>query len=113
MRKVVNKKVEIYVTKDKKELFNEWLEQLKDRKARILIDKTIAKIRLGNLGNHKSVGEGVQEIILNYGPGYRIYFAEHGSLTVLLLCGSTKQRQQKIINLAKLYWKDWKRRGKK
>jgi putative addiction module killer protein/probable addiction module antidote protein len=81
-------------------------------RSRVLIDKTIAKIRLGNPGQHKSVGEGVQEIVLHYGPGYRIYFGEHGATLVILLCGSTKNRQGEAIKQAKRYWKDWKKRLK-
>lgn len=75
-----------------------------------MIDKTIGKIRLGNLGDHKSVGEGVQEIRLNFGPGYRIYFAEHGKTLVILICGGTKKRQHVDIALAKQLWSDWKER---
>jgi len=85
-------------------------EQPADQRARLLIDKTIAKIRLGNLGQHKSVGEGVREIVLDYGPGYRIYFGEHGAALVILLLGSTKKKQEEAIKLAKRYWKDWKAR---
>ncbi len=64
--------VETYVTRDGKDVFQEWLDGLADQRAKMLIDKTVAKVRLGNLGQHKSVGEGVQEIVLDYGPGYRI-----------------------------------------
>ena len=78
-------------------LIQEWLDGLADQRARVLIDKTIAKVRLGNLGRHKSVGEGVQEMVLDYGAGYRIYFGEHGATLVILLCGSTKKRQEEAI----------------
>jgi putative addiction module killer protein len=100
MPPAVPRDVEAYVTRDGKDVFQGWLDGLADRRARALIDKTIAKIRLGNLGRHKSVGEGVQEIVLDCGPGYRIYFGERG----------TKQRQQDAIRLAKQYWNDWKER---
>ncbi|MGK5089990.1 type II toxin-antitoxin system RelE/ParE family toxin [Bdellovibrionota bacterium FG-2] len=102
--------VENYVTPDGSDVFHGWLDALGDDRARVLIDKTIAKIRLGNLGDHKSVGGGVQEVRLDYGPGYRIYIGEHGNTLVIILCGSTKKRQQKTIDLAKGYWKDWKER---
>src|SRR5437870_13850098 len=65
---------------------------------------------MGNLGQHKSVGEGVQEIVLDYGPGYRIYFGQYGATLIILLFGSTKKRQEEAIKLAKRYWKDWKER---
>jgi putative addiction module killer protein len=110
MREAVPRRVEAYVTRDGKNVFQKWLDELVDQRARMLIDKTVAKVRLGNLGQHKSVGEGVQEIVLDYGPGYRIYFGEHGATLVILLCGSTKKRQEKAIEQAKGYWKDWKER---
>ncbi|TAK01195.1 type II toxin-antitoxin system RelE/ParE family toxin [bacterium] len=110
MREAVPRKVETYVTRDGKEVFQEWLNGLADQRASVLIDKTIAKVRLGNLGQHKSVGEGVQEIVLDYGPGYRIYFGEHGATLVILLCDSTKKRQEGAIKEVKRYWKDWKER---
>ena len=110
MREAVPRRVEAYVTRDGKDVFQKWLDELVDQRARMLIDKTVAKVRLGNLGQHKSVGEGVQEIVLDYGPGYRIYFGEHGVTLVILLCGSTKKRQEKAIEQAKGYWKDWKER---
>ncbi len=110
MREATPRKVETYVTQSGTDLFQEWLDDLSDQKVRILIDKTIGKMRLGNLGKHKSLGEGVQEIVLDYGPGYRLYFSEHGNVLIILLCGSTKKGQQEAIDNAKCYWKDWKRR---
>jgi putative addiction module killer protein len=110
MGEAVPRKVETYVTRDGRDVFQEWLNGLTDQWAKVLIDKTIAKVRLGNLGRHKSVGEGVEKIVLDYGPGYRIYFGEHGPTLVILLCGSTKKRQEKAIKEAKRYWKDWKER---
>lgn len=106
MQEATARKVEVYLTRDGEDPFQEWLDGLADQRARVLIDKTIAKIRLGNLGRHKSVGEGVQEIVLDYGPGYRIYFGEHGATLVILLCGSTKKRQEKTIKEARRYWKE-------
>ena len=110
MQQAVPKNVVTYVTREGKDVFQGWLDRLADRQARALIDKTIAKVRLGNLGRHKSVGQGVQEIVLDYGPGYRIYFGEHGTTLVVLLVGSTKKRQQDAITLAQRYWNDWKER---
>ena len=111
MQQAVARKVATYLTREGKDVFQGWLNDLADRRAQVLIDKTIAKVRLGNLGQHKSVGEGVQEIVLDCGPGYRIYFGEHGATLVILLLGSTKKRQDEAIKLAKLYWNDWKERA--
>ena len=110
MPQAVPRKVETYVTRGGKDVFQGWLNGLVDRRARLLIEKTVAKVRLGNLGQHKSVGEGVQEIVLDYGPGYRIYFGEHGATLVIMLCGSAKKKQEEAIKQAKRYWKDWKER---
>jgi putative addiction module killer protein len=110
MQEAVPRTVETYVTPSGKDAFQGWLDGLADRRAKLLVDKTVAKIRLGNLGYHKSVGEGVQEIVLDYAPGYRIYFGEHGTTQVILLLGSTKRRQAEAITLAKRYWTDWKER---
>ncbi len=92
-------------------MFHDWMNSLADLQARALIDRTIAKIRLGNLGRHKSVGGGVQEIVLDHGPGYRLYFGEQGEHLVILLGGSTKRRQHEAIDAAKRYWIDWKQRS--
>ena len=113
MIEATKRQVEVYTNPIGLEPFQLWLDELSDRRAQLLIDKTIAKIRLGNLGKHKSVGEGVQEIKLDYGAGFRLYFAEHGNALVILLCGSTKRDQQKAIEMAQKYWKDWKERSRK
>jgi len=110
MPQAVPRNVETYVTHDGKDIFQGWLNGLADRRAKLLIEKAVVKVGLGNLGQHKSVGEGVQEIVLDYGPGYRIYFGEHGTTLVILLLGSTKKRQEDAIKLAKRYWSDWKER---
>ena len=110
MKPATPRKVENYLNVDRKDIFQEWQEGLTDVRAQVLIDKTISKVRLGNLGDHKSVGDGVQEIRLDYGPGYRIYLGEHGSVLVILLGGGTKKRQQQGIDQAKRNWEDWKER---
>jgi putative addiction module killer protein len=110
MREAIPRTVESYVTPSGEDIFHAWLDGLTDLRTRVLIDKAVAKVRLGNLGDHKSVGDGVQEIRLDHGPGYRLYFAEQGKTLVLLLCGGTKRRQQEDIARAKQFWKDWKER---
>lgn len=92
--------------------FRNWLSSLKDVKARAKIRIRINRIRLGNFGDCKSVGSGVSEIRIDYGPGYRIYFGRVGEKIVLLLCAGTKRNQGKEIKLAKEYWYDYKK-GKK
>jgi putative addiction module killer protein len=92
--------------------FRKWLRSLKDVNARARIRVRINRIRLGNFGDCKSVGNGVSEFRINYGPGYRVYFGRVGEKLVLLLCGGTKKNQEKDIKLAKEYWYDYKKRKK-
>ncbi len=68
------------------------------------------RVSLGNFGDCHSVGEGVQELRIDYGPGYRVYFGQAGSTIVLLLCGGDKDTQSKDISLAKYYWNEYRRR---
>ena len=69
------------------EQFSRWFEKLKDRTARAKIAIRIRRISLGNFGDVKPVGEGISELRLNYGPGYRVYFAQRGSTLIVLLAG--------------------------
>ena len=97
-----------YITEDGRKPVTEWRNSLKDRGAQVKIDARIARLRLGNLSGSKTVGDGVHELVLDFGPGYRIYFAPHGKEIVVLLCGGTKKRQQRDIDLAKEYWANYK-----
>ena len=96
-----------YVTEDGKNIFRTWLRKLKDNTARARIRVRLNRIRLGNFGDCKSVGEGVSEIRIDYGPGYRVYFARSDFTVVILLCGGTKQKQPEDIKLAQKYWTDY------
>lgn len=100
-----------YVKEDGSAPFNDWFEALRDRKARAIIRTRINRIRLGNLGDCKSVGEGVSELRLKLGAGYRIYFGQFGDTIIILLSGGDKSSQNKDIKQAKTYWQDYKRRG--
>jgi putative addiction module killer protein len=88
--------------------FDEWLTDLGDRQARARILARLARVRLGNLGDCKPVGEGVSELRVDYGPGYRVYFGLKGRTLVVLLCGGSKRSQDRDIRLAKLYWSEFK-----
>jgi putative addiction module killer protein len=91
--------------------FNEWLEALKNRKARAIIRTRINRVRLGNLGDCKPVGEGISELRIKFGAGYRIYFGQEGDTIIILLSGGNKSSQDKDIKQAKKYWQDYQRRG--
>ena len=104
------RKLRIYRTVDGRLPFGEWLASLQDVKARARIRVKLDRVGLGNFGDCHGVGEGVQELRIDYGPGYRVYFGQLGSTIVLLLCGGEKSTQAKDIDLAKYYWNEYRRR---
>jgi putative addiction module killer protein len=81
--------------------FDEWVEKLKDLNAKARILTKLDRITNGNLGDHKSVGDGVSEIRIDYAGGYRLYFTIQGQILVILLCGGNKKSQNKDIEKAK------------
>ena len=86
--------------------FRDWLATL-DRGARARIQARVLRFEGGNLGDHKSVGEGVQEARVMFGAGYRIYFGQDGATVVLLLAGGTKATQTQDIRRARQYWREY------
>ena len=87
--------------------FNLWLESLEGvTKYRVLA--RLARVELGNLGDHSSVGDGINELRLFFGSGYRIYFMQHGSQLIILLCAGDKSSQAKDIKLAKQIALEWR-----
>lgn len=101
-----------YENADGKRPFDNWLYGLKDRATKARIIARLNRVALGNMGDSKSVGEGVCELRLDFGKGYRVYFAQEGEEIVLLLCGGDKGSQAKDVRLAKNYWEDYKKRKK-
>lgn len=100
-----------YLTEDGHNPFREWLEALNDRDARARIRVRLNRIRLGNFGDSKSVGGGVSELRISYGPGYRVYFGKQGAKVVILLCGGDKRPQTRDIESAQVRWQDYLRRA--
>ncbi|WP_017719918.1 type II toxin-antitoxin system RelE/ParE family toxin [Kamptonema formosum] len=98
------------LTPDGRSPYEEWVDSLRDIKATAKIRERLNRIRLGNLGDFRSVGDGVCELKINYGPGYRVYFGQLGTTIVLLLCGGDKSTQEEDISRAKEYWRDYERR---
>lgn len=88
----------------------EWLDGL-DNAVSARIEVRLKRVALGNLGDAKSVGEGVSELRLPFGSGYRVYFAQHENKIIILLCGGDKSSQSDDIETAKSYWMDFKRRN--
>ena len=86
--------------------FRTWLRGLRDERAKARIVSRIDRLRLGNLGDVKPVGEGVSELRIFYGPGYRVYFIRRGDALVVLLCGGDKSTQDRDVEAAKALARD-------
>ena len=89
--------------------FNEWLDSLRDKKAQSRVVTRLFNVKAGNLGDCASVGEGVIELRVHVGAGYRVYCGRSGISVVILLCGGDKSSQSKDILRARAFWADWKR----
>ena len=100
--------IRYYVASGGQQPFAEWFADL-DPVARAKGARAIARMEQGNLCNVKSVGEGVLEYRIDFGPGYRVYFGRDGEALVILLTGGTKKRQQRDIEAAITYWHDYKK----
>ncbi len=87
-----------------------WLSSLRDARAQGRIAARISRLEAGNRGDWKSVGDGVFEMRVDVGPGYRIYCGQDRARVVLLLCGGSKRTQAGDIEVAHAYWKDYKAR---
>lgn len=99
----------IYQTDVGVEPFAEYISSLRDRQAVSKLRVRVSRAELGNLGDHRSVGHGVIELRINFGPGYRVYVALHGEELIVLLCAGDKSTQQKDIHKAHTYWEDFRR----
>lgn len=82
------------------DVFSKWFDALKDREARARILTRIRRLSLGNPGDFKQLGVGVNELRINYGPGYRVYFARRGEEVIILLAGGDKRTQSRDIEMA-------------
>jgi putative addiction module killer protein len=93
------------------EPYTQWIDGLRDRQGQQRIRSRIARLEAGLYGDSKSVGDGVYELRMFFGAGYRVYFGEdHGNI-VLLLCGGDKDSQDRDIERAKSYWKEYCNHG--
>ena len=90
--------------------FDKWLIGLRDLRARARVDTRLNRASLGNLGDFASIGEGVFELRIFYGPGYRVYYSLAGENVMLLLLGGTKGTQKRDIQIAKAYLADYRKR---
>jgi len=96
-----------YLDEDEESPFGDWFEDL-NIPAAARVTTALARMGLGNLSNAKSVGSGVYEFRINFGPGYRVYFGQDGDELIILLGGGSKKRQSDDIAAAKQHWRDYK-----
>jgi putative addiction module killer protein len=101
-----------YITEDGRNPFQEWIQNMHDAMVRGRIRIRLNRLRLGNFGDSKAVGDGVFELKIDIGPGYRVYYSKMESTVLLLLCGGDKSAQSKDISRAKTFLLDYKRRLK-
>lgn len=103
------KKIKYYQSQTGKEPFKEWLQSVRDSVGVAQINNRVRRLSLGQRGDSEPVGEGVFELRIHFGPGYRVYYAELEQKLVILLLGGHKGTQKRDIARAKEYWKDYKR----
>jgi hypothetical protein len=99
-----------YLTEDERDPFQEWLKRLRDPVAKVQVVKRVNRMEAGNFGDHKFCRDGVWELRIDQGAGYRVYYARTNNRVVLLMCGGDKGSQDADIERAIGYWKDWQRR---
>lgn len=100
----------LYTTKDGKQPFDSWLRKLRDRQAEVAILRRVARLKNDNFGVNKFLGNGVWELKINLGPGYRVYYAIEANTVILLLCGGDKSTQSDDIKKAESFLTEWKSR---
>jgi putative addiction module killer protein len=104
----IPKEIVDYITPDGKDTYFLWRQSIKDRRTKDIVDARLERVKTGNYGDCKPVGEGVSE--LRFKSGIRIYFAEIGGVIVILLCGGNKKTQKRDIITAKEYWREFRAR---
>jgi putative addiction module killer protein len=102
-----------YLTASGRDPYQEWLNQLKDLTARVAIQRRVDRVVAGNFGEHKFLQEGVWELKIDLGPGYRVYYAQARAAVVLLLGGGSKRTQAADIATAVRYWRDYQQRSRR
>ena len=104
--------IRIYADEAGRAPFDDWLKALKDAQGRARTRARLLRLQAGNFGDCKPLRDGVQELRIDHGPGYRVYLSRQGTVLVLLLCGSDKADQDRAIRQAIEYLNDWEQRGK-
>jgi putative addiction module killer protein len=105
------KQIVFYADEDGNEPFQVWIDNLRDQQGRRRIINRLFRVQQGNYGDVEPIGEGLSELRLFFGPGYRVYFGEDAGNIVVILCGGDKASQSRDIEAAKVYWKEYKSRA--
>ena len=103
------KTIKVYQRGDGNLPFVKWIKGLHDLRGKQKIEARIDRVRSGNLGDHRSVGEGALELRIQYGPGYRVYLGQEDNTFVIILLGGDKSSQDDDIKKAKEYWKEYQK----
>ncbi len=96
----------IYETEDGRAPFSDWMDSIEGKPIYDIVMTRLDRVELGTLGEHRGVGEGVMELVIDFGPGYRIYIGQDGREFVILLIGGDKSSQDADIKAAKRYWRN-------
>jgi putative addiction module killer protein len=94
-----------------RDVFLDWLKAIRDPVAKVQIVRRVNRMELGNFGDHRFCRDGVWELRIGLGPGYRVYYAKLDREVILLLCGGDKRTQADDIERAVQYWREWQRRS--
>lgn len=97
----------MYETANGRVPFSEWMDSIEGQQVYEIVMTRLERVELGNFGDHHGVGEGVSELIIDFGPGYRVYYGLQGFDLVILLVGGDKSSQQADIETAKAYWRNY------
>ena len=92
------------------DMFAKWRQRLRDSRARAIIASRLDRLAYGHIGDAQPVGDGISELRIHYGPGYRIYFQQRGTTLIILLCGGDKSTQAKDIKAAKAILLNWSKK---
>ncbi|MGH8480434.1 MAG: type II toxin-antitoxin system RelE/ParE family toxin [Gammaproteobacteria bacterium] len=99
-----------YLTVDDRDLYQDWVDGVRDIRARVAIQRRVDRLAGGSFGDHRFCREGAWELRIDVGAGYRVYYAQAGEALVLLLCGGDKRSQAADIDRAVECWRDYQRR---
>ena len=108
---IQQKEIIVYSDENGNEPYADWFNNLRDKKGKSRIESRLQRLAAGLYGDCEPVGEGVSELRMFFGSGYRIYFGEDAKNIVVLLCGGDKGSQNRDIKAAKEYWKEYKDNG--